>query len=172
MKRLVGDLLDFAAVEAGRLHVDVATGDVASVLRDAAEPFRSAAQARGISLDLEETPETVPAVFDHDRVIQVLGNLVSNAIKFTPSGGVISLRLVVADDEVRLTVADTGAGIDPSKLEHIFERFTQLLGSDRRGLGLGLYISRCLVEAQRGRIWATSVPGGGSTFSFTLPLAR
>ena len=78
---------------------------------------------------------------------------------------------MVAHDEVRLTVADTGIGIDPSKLEHIFERFTQLLGADRRGLGLGLYISRCLVEAQRGRIWATSVAGRGSTFSFTLPLA-
>jgi signal transduction histidine kinase len=172
MKRLVGDLLDFAAIEAGRLHVDVAAGDVASVLRDAAEPFRSAAEAKGIALDLEETPETVSAVFDHDRVIQVLGNLVANAIKFTSTGGRISLRLVVAEDEVRLSVADTGEGIDPSKLEHIFERFTQLAGSDRRGLGLGLYISRCLVEAQRGRIWATSAPGRGSTFFFTLPLAR
>jgi signal transduction histidine kinase len=171
MKRLVGDLLDLAAIEAGRLNVDVAAGDVAGVLRDAAEPFRSAAEAKGIALDLEQIPETVLAVFDHDRVIQVLGNLVSNAIKFTPRGGSISLRLLVADDEVRLTVADTGAGIDPGKLEHIFERFTQLLGVDRRGLGLGLYISKCLVEAQHGHIWATSVPGNGSTFSFTLPLA-
>ncbi len=170
MKRLVSDLLDVAAIEAGRLHVDVATGDVASVLRDAAEAFRGAAEVKGIALDLEETPETVIAVFDNDRVIQILGNLIMNAIKFTSSGGAISLRLQVADAEVRITVADTGIGIDPAKLEHIFERFTQVK-TDRQGLGLGLNISRCLVEAQRGRISATSVPGRGSTFSFTLPLA-
>ena len=172
MKRLVGDLLDIAAIEAGRLHVEVARGDLAGVLRDAAEPFRFAAQAKGLVLELEETPESVAALFDHDRVIQVLGNLVSNSIKFTPSGGKISLRLTVEGEEVRLTVADTGAGIPADKLEHIFERFTQLARADRRGLGLGLYISTCLVEAQHGRIWATSVPGAGSELCFTLPRAR
>jgi signal transduction histidine kinase len=170
MNRLVGDLLDIAAIEAGRLHVEVSKGDVATVLRHAAEPFRFSAQVKGLSLRLEETPPTVLALFDHDRVVQVLGNLVGNAIKFTPSGGSISLRLSVAEKEVQLTVADTGEGIPADKLGRIFERFTQLR-DDRRGLGLGLYISRCLVEAQQGRIWATSVPGAGSELSFTLPLA-
>ena len=172
MKRLVGDLLDIAAIEAGRLHVEVARGDLAGVLRDAAEPFRFAAQAKRLLLELEGTPESVAALFDHDRVIQVLGNLVGNSIKFTPSGGKISLRLTDEGEEVRLTVADTGAGIPADKLEHIFERFTQLARADRRGLGLGLYISKCLVEAQHGRIWATSVPGAGSELCFTLPRAR
>lgn len=171
MKRLVGDLMDMAAIEAGRLNVEVAPGDVASVLRDAAEPFRSAAMAKGIALDLEETPPTVSALFDHDRVIQVLGNLVSNAIKFTPTGGRIALRLAVVGEEAQLTVTDTGAGIPADKLEAIFERFAQLLGSDRRGLGLGLYIAKSLVEAQGGRIWASSVAGAGSSLSFTLPLS-
>ena len=171
MKRLVGDLLDIAAIEAGRLNVEVARGDVASVLRDASEAFRAAAEAKGIALDLEETPGAVAAVFDHDRVVQVLGNLVSNAIKFTPGGGRIALRLAVAGHEVQLSVTDTGAGISAENLSRIFERFTQLERSDRRGLGLGLYISRCLVEAQGGRIWATSTPGAGSCLSFTLPLA-
>jgi signal transduction histidine kinase len=171
MKRLVGDLLDIAAIEAGRLHVELAKGDVASVLRDSVEPFRFAAQVKGIALDLTETHASVLALFDHDRVLQVLGNLVSNAIKFTPSGGKISLLLAVSGEEVQVTVADTGAGIPQDKLEKIFERFIQLLPTDRRGLGLGLYISRCLVEAQGGRIWATSVPGEGSSLSFTLPLA-
>jgi signal transduction histidine kinase len=171
MKRLVGDLLDIAAIEAGRLRVDASAGDVARVLRDAAEPFRSAARAKGLSFDLAVTPGHVPALFDHDRVIQILGNLVSNAIKFTPPGGGLSLGLAVEEGKARIAVADTGAGIDPGKLEHIFERFTQLLASDRRGLGLGLYIARCLVEAQGGRISAMSAPGRGSTFSFTLPLA-
>jgi signal transduction histidine kinase len=170
MKRLVADLLDVAAIEAGRLHVKAETGDVASVLRDAAQPFRAIAEAKGIAFDLAETPETVMAVFDNDRVIQILGNLIMNAIKFTPTGGCISLQLEVADAEARLTVTDTGIGIDPGRLEHIFERFAQI-EEGREGLGLGLHIARCLVEAQRGRISAASVPGRGSTFSFALPLA-
>jgi signal transduction histidine kinase len=172
MKRLVGDLLDVAAIEAGRLNVEVAPGDVATVLRDAVEPFRSAARTKGIELELEDSPQSVSAMFDHDRVIQVLGNLVSNAIKFTPSGGRISLRLAVVGEEVMLTVTDTGVGIPEDKLETIFERFTQLGASGRRGLGLGLYISKCLVEAQHGRLWASSVSGAGSTLSFTLPINR
>ncbi len=172
MGRLVADLLDIASIEAGRLRVEIVSGDVASVLRDALEPFRSAAEAKGITLALEESPQTVSALFDHDRVIQVLGNLVSNSIKFTPSGGRISLRLAVLGEEVQLTVRDTGAGVPADQLEAIFERFTQLERTDRRGLGLGLYIAKCLVEAQQGRIWASSEAGAGSSLSFTLPLAR
>jgi signal transduction histidine kinase len=171
MKRLVGDLLDIAAIEAGRLHIELARGDVASVLRDSVEPFRFAAQAKGISLDLEQMPPPVPAMFDHDRVLQVLGNLVANAIKFTPTGGKISLRLAVAGGAVQVTVADNGSGIPQDKLEKIFERFVQLVPTGRHGLGLGLYISKSLIEAQGGRIWAASVPGEGSSLSFTLPLA-
>lgn len=171
MKRLVGDLLDVAAIEAGHLQVQATADDLARVLQDAAEPFRAAAGKKGIALDLDEAPGPVPALFDHDRVIQVLGNLVGNAIKFTPNGGRITLRLREAGDQVQLLVADTGVGIPPAELERIFDRYTQLTPSDRRGLGLGLYISRCLVEAQRGRIWATSTPGAGSEFSFTLPRA-
>jgi len=172
MKRLVSDLLDIVAIEAGRLQVDVTSGDVAGVLRDCVEPLRFAAQGKGIALVLEEAQPTVRAMFDHDRVLQVLGNLVGNAMKFTPSGGTIVLQLAVSGDEVVLSVSDTGSGIPEDKLEAIFERFTQLVPTDRRGLGLGLYISRCIVEAQGGRIWAARRAGAGSTFSFTLPKAR
>ncbi|MCA1827185.1 MAG: HAMP domain-containing histidine kinase [Myxococcales bacterium] len=171
MKRLVGDLLDVAAIEAGRLHVQATADDLARVLRDAAEPFRAAAGTKGIALDLDEAPGPVLARFDHDRVIQVLGNLVGNAIKFTPREGRITFALRKTGDEVQITVADTGVGIPADKLEHVFERYTQLSPSDRRGLGLGLYIARCLVEAQGGRIWATSVAGAGTEFTFTLPRA-
>jgi len=171
MKRLVGDLLDIAAIEAGRLQVQPAADDLARVLRDAAEPFRAAAGTKGIALELDDAPGTVFALFDHDRVIQVLGNLVGNAIKFTPSGGRITFSLRERGDEVQIAVADTGVGIAADKLERIFEGYAQLSPSDRRGLGLGLYIARSLVEAQRGRIWATSVPGAGSEFTFTLPRA-
>lgn len=172
MKRLVGDLLDLAAIEAGRLNVDVSAGDVADVLRDALEPFKSAAHTKHIALELEAAPERVSAMFDRDRVVQILGNLVSNAVKFTPPGGKIALRLDALDQEVKLTVRDTGPGVPADKLEAIFEKFTQLIKSDRRGLGLGLYICKCVVELQQGRIWATNVPGGGTAVSFTLPLAR
>jgi signal transduction histidine kinase len=171
MKRLVSDLLDVAAIDSGRLHVLATAGDLAAVLRDAAAPFQSAAEAKGLSLHLEDVPGPVQAVFDHDRVVQVLGNLVSNAIKFTPSGGRIWLRLVAGPDEISVTVADTGTGIPADKLEDVFERFTQLAPFDRRGLGLGLYISKCLVAAQRGRIWAANAEGGGASVSFTLPRA-
>jgi signal transduction histidine kinase len=172
MKRLVGDLLDLAAIEAGRLNVEVSAGDVADVLRDALEPFQSAAQTKNIQLELEAAPERISAIFDRDRVVQVLGNLVSNAVKFTPAGGKIALRLDALDQEVKLTVTDTGPGVPPDKLETIFEKFTQLIESDRRGLGLGLYICKSVVELQQGRIWATNVPGGGTAVSFTLPIAR
>ena len=171
MKRLVGDLLDVAAIEAGRLQVQTTPDDLARVLRDAAEPFRAAAATKGLTLDLHVAPGPVLALFDHDRVIQVLGNLVGNAIKFTPSGGRITFSLRERGNEVQIAVADAGVGIPADKLESVFERYTQLSPSDRRGLGLGLYIARCLVEAQRGRIWATSVAGAGSEFTFTLPRA-
>lgn len=171
MKRLVSDLLDVVAIEAGQLHVEVARGDVATVLRDCMEPFRFAAQTRGIELVLAQAQPSVAAMFDHDRVLQVLGNLVGNAMKFTPAGGTITLQLAAGRDEAVVSVSDTGAGVPEDKLEAIFERLTQLVPTDRRGLGLGLYISRCIVEAQGGRIWATSRLGHGSTFCFTLRAA-
>jgi signal transduction histidine kinase len=171
MKRLVGDLLDVAAIEAGRLHVQATADDLSRVLHDAAESFRVAAGTKDIALEVDEAPRPVMAMFDHDRVIQVLGNLVGNAIKFTPAGGRITVALREAGDEVQITVADTGVGIAADKLERVFERYTQLTPSDRRGLGLGLYIARCLVEAQGGRIWAVSAAGVGSELTFTLPRA-
>jgi signal transduction histidine kinase len=170
MNRLVGDLLDVAAIEAGKLTVEIKTEDLAAVLRDSAEGLRSAVEGKSISFAVEASPSPVMASFDHDRMVQVLGNLVSNAVKFTPPGGSITLRLEAHDAAAKITVADTGEGVPPQKLEAIFERFTQVR-PDRRGLGLGLYISRCLMAAQQGRIWATSTPGEGSQFHLTLPLA-
>ena len=172
MRRLVGDLLDCASIEAGRLHVQAVRGDLVSVVRDASEPFAAAAEGKGLSLALEEPADPVFAMFDHDRVIQVLGNLVSNAIKFTPRGGTIALSVGVSAGEALVRVKDSGAGIPPDMLENVFVRFTQLLPSDRRGLGLGLYIAKCLIEEQQGRIWAARAHGSGTVFSFTLPLAR
>jgi signal transduction histidine kinase len=106
---------------------------------------------------------------DHQRIFQVLANLVANALKFTDEDGTISVRAAPVAGEVRFSVADTGAGIPCEHLESIFERFWQVRSSDRRGLGLGLFISRSIVEAHGGRIWAESELGKGSMFFFTLP---
>jgi signal transduction histidine kinase len=108
------------------------------------------------------------AKFDHERILQVLANLLTNAIKFTPAGGRILLRVEPVGQDVCFSVADTGPGIPSHQLESVFERFWQARSEDRRGLGLGLFISKGIVEAHGGRIWAESQPGKGSTFSFTL----
>jgi signal transduction histidine kinase len=103
-------------------------------------------------------------------MLQVLTNLLSNAIKFTPAGGKVVVRLERIASEVRVAVSDTGTGIPADKLDTVFERFRQVIPSDRRGVGLGLYISKCIVQGHGGRIWAESSVGAGSTFYFALPI--
>jgi signal transduction histidine kinase len=101
----------------------------------------------------------------------VVGNLVGNALKFTPAGGSVTLSARTGAMEVVFSVADTGPGIPPEHRSHLFDSFWQARSGDRRGVGLGLAITRGIVEAHGGRIWVESVPGAGSTFSFALPLA-
>ncbi|MCY1083710.1 sensor histidine kinase [Archangium lansingense] len=172
MNRLIGDLLDIVSIEAGKLTVEPRPEDAILLVRETVEAFQPTASAKGISLDSEVARDSLLARFDHDRILQVLANLLSNAIKFTPEGGRISIRVEPVEEEVRFSVTDTGSGIAEDDLRRIFERFSQVLASDRRGLGLGLYISKCIVEAHGGRIWAESQPKAGSTFFFTLPGAR
>ena len=115
-------------------------------------------------------PQGLPlTAIDPARVHQVLINLISNAIKFTPPKGTVSVHAVRAGDAARIDVSDSGIGIPGDKLEAIFERFVQVKKNDRRGVGLGLYISRCIVQGHGGRIWAESKLGEGTTISFTLP---
>jgi signal transduction histidine kinase len=172
MNRLIGDLLDVASIEAGRLTVAPRPEDAIRLVRETVEAFQPAASAKGISLDSEVDRDSLLARFDHERILQVLANLLSNAIKFTPEGGRISIRVEPVEEDVRFAIMDTGLGITDDKLGLIFERFWQVRESDKRGLGLGLYISKCIVEAHGGRIWAESKADAGSTFFFTLPGAR
>lgn len=172
MNRLIGDLLDVASIEAGRLTVEPRPEDAIRLVRETVEAFQPAASAKGISLDTEVARDSLLARFDHERILQVLANLLSNAIKFTPEGGGISIRVEPVEQDVRFSVTDTGPGIAEDNQGRIFERFSQVVAGDRRGLGLGLYISKCIVEAHGGRIWAESKPGAGSSFFFTLPGAR
>jgi signal transduction histidine kinase len=170
MSRLVGDLVDVASIEAGMLRVTSAVSDPADVVTEAVETFQARASASGISLTAEIASDLPPVAFDAARVLQVLSNLLSNAIKFTPAQGTVSVRLEHVGDDVVCCVSDTGEGIPGDKLEAVFDRFVQLTKNDRRGVGLGLFISKSIVQGHGGRIWAENRIGQGSTFCFTLPV--
>ena len=169
MKRLIGDLIDVASIDAGKLAVTPARGDLAILIAEAVDTFRATAAAKGVLLETRIDTAPLLAAFDHERILQVLANLISNSLKFTLQGGSITVGGEREGGSIRLSVRDTGGGIPDHALERIFERFSQVDRNDRRGLGLGLYISRCIVEAHEGRIWAESQPGKGSRISFTLP---
>jgi signal transduction histidine kinase len=171
MNRLIGDLVDVVSIDAGKLAVRRESGDATELITEAVDAFGNAARDKGISLESLTSGTSLPAVFDRERMLQVLANLITNAIKFTARGGVVTVRGEDAEEELRVSVLDTGTGIPADILEMVFERFWQVGKNDRRGLGLGLYISRCIVEAHGGRIWAESKLGTGSAFHFTIPLS-
>lgn len=168
MSRLIGDLVDVASIEAGALAVTREDVDATSIVAEAVETFQAQAATHHITLQAEVVAPLPTIAFDPARILQVLGNLLSNAIKFTPDGGHVTVRAHRDGADLCMCVSDTGVGIPADKLEVVFERFLQLR-SDRRGLGLGLYISKCIVQGHGGRIWAESELGVGSTFCFTLP---
>ena len=172
MKTLIQDLLDVAGLDSGRLSIDRQPLDVRPVLDEATELFEQSAEERGVTLAVDAGAPLHEVHADRGRVLQVLSNLVGNAIKFTPVGGRVTLRARDDGGKVRLTVSDTGSGIPAEELPHIFDRHWHKQRNAReRGTGLGLAIARGLVEAHGGEIWAESEPGRGSDFHFTLPVA-
>ena len=169
--RLIDDLLDAATLESGRLSIERGLVPAADVAREVVEALREHASEASLELVLE-APPGLPAVFaDRGRLLQVLSNLVVNAIKFTPPGGAIRVEARRCEEGVRFSVADTGPGISRADAAHLFEPFWQARGGDRRGAGLGLAIAKDLVELHGGRIWLDSTLGAGSTFHFTVPVA-
>ena len=171
MNRLIGDLLDVVRLEAGHLSLNLAACDVSAVLAETIESFGSRAAEAQIALELACSPKVVLRA-DGERVLQLIDNLVSNALKFTPRGGRVTVGGYVGPDELRIAVGDTGPGIPREQCDRLFDRFWQAQGSDRRGLGLGLAIAKGIAEAHGGRIWVDSTVGSGSTFQFTLPLIK
>lgn len=169
MQRIISDLLDLAAIQAGKLSVQLQPGDARGPIEESVANFRSVSGERSIALDAGIGPDPLPARFDPGRIVQVLDNLIHNALKFTPNEGRISVEGRRMDNVVEIRVRDTGPGVKPEEISVIFDRFRQVEKRGRRALGLGLYISRSIVESHGGRIWAESVPGEGSTFLFTLP---
>jgi signal transduction histidine kinase len=168
MQRIISDLLDLAAIQAGKLSVQLQPGDARRPIEEAVEASRSIAAEKSIALDAVIGPDPLSARFDPGRIEQVLENLIHNALKFTPTGGRISVEGQSAEDVVEIRVRDTGPGLQPEEIAVIFDRYQQVEKRGRKALGLGLYISRSIVESHGGRIRAESVPGEGSTFLFTL----
>jgi len=169
MRRMIEDLLDMTMLETGRLKVDIDAHDLGQLLDEIAEVFTPRAASLGLRLELSRRPGLEVAC-DRQRVQQVLANLLDNALKFTPRGGRISISARKTDGAALCTVTDSGPGIPPLIRPHVFERFVQADSSGRQGRGLGLYITKGLIEAQNGAIWVDSQEGAGTSFSFTLPL--
>lgn len=170
MNRLIGDLLDVASIDAGTLSLMKERGDMREVVTEAADSFRAAAEAKRLTLAVVLPHTPVEGSCDRDRLLQVLANLITNAIKFTDTG-TITLSCASAGDKLSFSVQDTGIGIPQALCESVFERFWQAGKNDRRGVGLGLYISRSIVNAHGGTIGVQTQLGKGSTFSFTIAAA-
>ena len=171
MNRLIGDLLDVASIDAGRLFVEPQREPVRALVDGAIAACRNQAVEKSLRIEEQLPTQDFEAVCDRDRVLQVLGNLIGNAIKFTPDGGTVRVSAEPLGDEVLFTVRDTGVGVSARQLPHVFDRFWQATPKARLGSGLGLTIAKGVVEALGGRIWAESRPGEGTSFFFTLPLA-
>lgn len=171
MTRLLGDLLDVSRLEAGGLSLDLAPHGPAALVQEAVDQQRTLAEERAVSLGVELEPGLGPVLIDRERVLRVFANLLGNALKLTPAGGSIRVLAVAYGASVRFAVSDTGPGIAPDHLAHLFDRFWQAQGGAREGVGLGLAIVKGLVEAHGGRVWCESVVGAGATFYFTVPVA-
>jgi len=170
MNRLIQDLLSVTTIEAGRLSIDPRKVEVRHIFREAREMLEPIAREKSLTLVFQPSAD-IPAIRgDSGRVLQIFSNLVSNAVKFTPQEGVITVSAECVDGRVQCSVRDTGPGIPPEDLPRIFGKFWQARRGDKRGVGLGLAIARGIVEAHGGTIAVSSEMGRGSVFTFTLPI--
>lgn len=166
MNRLIGDLLDASAINAGRLTLQIGKHRADELVRESIETFRSQAELRQISIDASSV-DPVELACDRDRMLQVMANLLDNALRFTPRQGRVEVSARRQDGKVRFAVRDTGPGIEPEQLPHLFDRFWRL-GSRRDGAGLGLFIAKGIVAAHGGTLGVETAAGQGSTFHFDL----
>jgi signal transduction histidine kinase len=171
MEYLIKSLLDMSAMEAGQFSISPESCDVDALVRDAFEMFEGLARAKQIRLEQLTGDTELVAIADRERALQVLSNLLGNAIKFTPSGGAVSLSAERVGETVRFSVSDTGPGVSQEEAPHVFERFWRNGTAGLSGTGLGLFIAKNIVDRHGGRIWLESESGRGAAFRFTLPLA-
>jgi signal transduction histidine kinase len=172
---LINDILDLSKIEAGRMELEPSTFELASALANAMTLVRERAQRHSIALGQQVDPKLSEIVADERKFKQILLNLLSNAVKFTPDGGRVDVLARREDSNAVISVHDTGVGIAPEDQATVFEEFRQV-GRDytkkQEGTGLGLTLTKKFVELHGGRIWLESEPGKGSTFTFTIPMAR
>lgn len=171
MNRLIADLLDTVRLQAGKFTLDLEEVPIKTIFEQTEESFRPLAENRSIDLVAVAPTDDVYVRADPLRVSQIIGNLIGNALKFTPEHGVVTLSAAPNGHNVAFHVTDTGPGVAPGDVEHLFDNFWQAR-NDHRGVGLGLPIAKGMVEAHGGMIWCDTRPGQGSTFSFTLPRAE
>lgn len=177
LNRLVDDLQELSRVESRAYQLEFRPLDVSSLVQTVTKRLMPQAETKRISLHFELAPDLPPILADEGRAIQILTNLTGNALQYTPEGGRVTISAKRVDNEIRFSVRDTGIGIPPEHLSHIFDRFYRVDKSRSRqsggGSGIGLTIARALVEALGGRIWVESEGDGkGSTFNFTMPVAK
>lgn len=170
--RLIKDILDVSKIAAGKMKLELGTVDLGSVLKGTRESFVEEAVKKNIQFGLEIPAEPVTVLADEDRLTQVVVNLTSNALKYTPEGQTVLLRLCAGEDEARVAVEDTGGGIREEDQRKLFDKFERILTEKAEGTGLGLSIAKDIVDLHGGRIWIESELGKGSKFIFTLPLQK
>jgi signal transduction histidine kinase len=169
IEKLIRDLVDIAQIESGQLALEKCPTPLHSLLEDVVEAHSQNAAERGITLNLDMRQTDVVIDIDRDRIIELLNNLVSNALKFTSPGGYVCIHCQAGPAHVTISVEDTGRGIQGDELAHVFERFWQAQHARRAGAGLGLAICKGIVEAHGGEIRVESQPDVGSTFFVELP---
>jgi len=170
LERLVNDLLDLSRVQWGELHLQYSSFYLADVLAESVHLAQISAEQHTIFLDIAAQDSKLVA--DKLRISQVIGNILDNAVKFSPQGKQVTVMLQEQDSEYLVSISDRGIGVSPDFFDHIFERFYRVRNTASRqysGIGMGLYIAKAIIEAHGGRIWLSSHPGTGSTFYFTLP---
>ena len=173
MQRLVADLLDIASIEAGKLSVQRQPHEPVIIAAKSALGFEHVAEEREIELEVVTPDAMPPVIVDEQRIIQVLSNMIQNALKFTNRGGRVRVEVMDQGDAVRFSVHDSGSGIPADQMPRVFDRFWQAdQRATIRGSGLGLSIAKGIVEAHGGRIWVESQVGMGSAFHFTVPVER
>jgi len=170
MEKMVSDLLDHTKLEAGKLLLEPTDCELARLTKEVIEQFRPIAHSRNIKLTSEIIEDGKIIHCDQGRVEQVLSNIIGNALKFTPKGGEIHVAMSFKEDDVVISIQDSGHGMSKDQLEHVFDRYWQAQETSKHGTGLGLAIAKIVVETHHGKIWAESELGKGSTFHFSLPL--
>ncbi len=170
MANTVNEMLDINMIVSGKIKIDMKWDDIADVVRGAAEGTTFLVRKNGLRLEFDIPESRVEIDFSKNRIEQVMINLIGNAVKFTPPGGVIKVSLVDEKERVVVSVSDTGIGIPPENLSSVFDEFFQVRkGDSKKGAGLGLSICKKIIEAHKGEIWVESEEGKGSTFFFSIP---